>query len=237
MNAAALIRHPVTEYPMAKFADTARKVATFQEAAVRDRPWAPTAADWAAPAWTILRVTPNMARKVAESLNDEGRKAGVGLRCYVPIEKYKPATHWRPRTRPLIPGYVFAEILSDEALDLARENHAVREVMCWDGKPVRVPAIVIGTMIAFEALHMFDRTWKPTYRHGKRGGKASSLIASRWKHGQRVRVLEGPFASFEADIMDVPRDGRIGVLVSIFGRATPVNLGEDEVEAVGEDEN
>jgi transcription antitermination factor NusG len=179
-----------------------------------------------APPWSILRVATPMARKVADALTD------AGVRCYVPVEKYRPPNHWRARTRPLIPGYVFAELLDDDMLDLARENHAVREVMSRDGRAVTIPALAIGTLVAFEALHLFDRTWKPTWRSHKRRGRKASTIQSRWQHGQRVRVLDGSFAGFEGDITSVARPQRIEVLVYIFGRAVPVELGEDEVESL-----
>jgi transcriptional antiterminator NusG len=176
------------------------------------------------PAWMILRVTSNMARKVSEVLTE------AGIRCYVPIEKYRPANHWKAKTRPLIPGYLFAEILNDDHLDLARENHAVREVMCDHERPVQLPSVVIGTMVAMEALHMFDRTWKPVYRTAKGRGKRAVVHQSRWEHGQRVRVIHGPFATFEGTITRIDRNSRLEVLLTIFGRATPISADDSSIE-------
>jgi transcription antitermination factor NusG len=179
--------------------------------------------------WNILRVSPNMERKVRDALSD------AGLTVYVPIEKYRPPNHWRPRTRPLIPGYLFALLPDDDALDTARKNHAVREVMCADGKPVQVPALHIGALVLSEACHAFDRTWRWS---GARKGKGKSKgrrqePISRWKSGERVKVNEGPFAGFEGTIVDVRRQNRMGVLITIFGRVTEAELDDDWLEPAG----
>lgn len=185
--------------------------------------------------WAILCVTPLMERKVAAALGPktEEHPYGKGLTVHVPIEKYRPANHWRPRTRPLIPGYVFADLPNDDAIDTARENYAVRDIMCHDsGVPFRLSANVIGALILFEAWHAFDRTWKPPpFRVQKRGGRKSSFRETKWQHGKRVRIMDGPFAGFLGTIMATPRDQRIEVLTAIFGRQTTIELGEDEVEA------
>lgn len=189
--------------------------------------------------WSILRVTPLMERKVAAALGPKTaeNRHGAGLEVYVPIEKYRPPNHWRPRTRPLIPGYVFAALPDDQALDIARGNQAVREVMCHDGGvPFRVDPLDIGSLMFLEACHVFDRTWKPPpFRVSKRGGRKASFRETRWEHGKRVRIKNGPFAGFLGTVMATPRDRRIEVLTAIFGRQTTIELGDDEVESEQDD--
>jgi transcription antitermination factor NusG len=180
----------------------------------------------APPPWSILRVSPNMERKVRDALSD------AGLTVYVPLEKYRlpRARSWRSRTRPLIPGYIFASLQDDEQLDLARSNHAVRDVMARDGKPLGVPALSIAALILAEASGEFDQTWNaPAPLKDKRRGRRPSKA---WQKGQRVKVTEGPFAGFPAEIMSADRADRIETLVMIFGRATPVTLDEDMLEFV-----
>jgi transcription antitermination factor NusG len=189
-------------------------------------------------AWNILRVAPHMERRVRDTLAD------VGLKVYVPIEKRWPKGYERmskaqklrarPITRPLIPSYIFALLPDDESLDLARGNHAVREVMCFDGKPIRVPARELGGMVLFEACHAFDETWEPPKRKGKKRGKGGK---AKWKAGQRVKVKDGPFAGFFAEVLRAGRDERVVVATRIFGRVSDVELEPDQVEVVGDGED
>lgn len=176
--------------------------------------------------WSILLVAPMMERKVAEALTE------AGLSCHVPLERYRPANHWRVRTRPLLPGYVFAELRNDDELDLARANHAVREVMCRDGAPIPVPRLLIGTMVLFEAWRAFDRTYKPR-RPGRirsvRRGKRVVEIETVFEVGEAVRVTDGAFSGFDGTVTR-EHDNRIEVLVSIFGRAVRTDLALDAVE-------
>lgn len=180
--------------------------------------------------WNILCVAPGMERKVAAALGPktEENRHGAGLQVYVPIERYRPATTWRSRTRPLMPGYVLALLRDDDELDLARKNHAVREVMCREGRPVRLSALDVGSLILFEAWGMFDRTWEspaPSIRGQRK-------LRHKWERGQRVRVTDGPFAGFPAEIQKAERADRMEVFVTLFGRVTPVTLDEEMIESL-----
>lgn len=184
----------------------------------------------APPAWSILRVTPNMERKVAAALGPatEENPHGAGLSVYVPLERYRPATTWRSRQRPLIPGYIFAELKDDYDLDLARANHAVRDVMSRDGKPIRLPAIWVGSLILAEACGEFDQTWNaPAPR--KRGSRKTRW---EWEKGEVARVTDGPFAGFNATIEKADRADRMKVFVDLFGRVNPVTLDEEMLEKI-----
>lgn len=188
--------------------------------------------------WSILVVTPNMERKVAQTLTE------LKLTVYVPIETYRPRpvnvarAHrpWRPRTRPLIPGYLFADLTRDQHLDMARANHAVRRIMCREANPIHIDSEDMRKIILDEAAGAFDFSKRPSgARRGRRRGKrGSGSEPSRWKSGQRVKVTEGPFAGFLAEVVRAERADRIEVFVTIFGRVTPVELDEDWLEGGGE---
>lgn len=183
-------------------------------------------ADQPSASWSILRVTPQMVRRVSESLTE------AGLTVYAPMERYRPANHWRTKTRPLFSGYLFADLPDDLALDLARANHAVRDVMSRESTIIRLPALVIGTMILLEAWHVFDQTWKPPLPMRKnRRGRKPTMRPTRWEHGQRVRVRSGPFEGHLGDIMRTDRGDRIGVMLMIFGRPTPIEVDDSGLEA------
>jgi transcription antitermination factor NusG len=190
--------------------------------------------------WSILLITPNMERRVAETLTE------ARLTVYVPIETYRPKpvnvarAHrpWRPRTRPLIPGYLFADLTDDRHLDIARANHAVRRIMCREGVPITIGAEDMRKIILDEAEGAFDFAKRASGaskgRHrGKRGKRGAGAEPSRWKSGHRVKVAEGPFAGFIGTIIKADRMDRIEVLVSIFGRQTPVEMDEGDIEGEG----
>jgi transcription antitermination factor NusG len=182
--------------------------------------------------WSILQVDPCAERKVAAALGPKTEETphGAGLTVYVPLEKYRPKRTWKSRTRPLIPGYILALLRTDEELDTARAHPAVRKIMCRDGVPLKVPAICIGSLILFEACGEFDQTWNSVPERDKSRGRRPTRRA--WEKGEVAKVVEGPFASFPAEIVNAERADRIEVMVMIFGRATPVQLDEEMLEAV-----
>jgi transcription antitermination factor NusG len=175
--------------------------------------------------WSVLRVKPNMERKVTEVLTE------AGLSVYHPRERYRPARTWRSRTRPLMPGYLFFDLADDDALDTARANHAVIDVMCKDGKPLKVPAIEVGLMVLAEWAGAFDTTWTspPPLRDKRRGRRPPRR---KWKQGEAARVTDGPLAGFLAQIKSADRADRIEAFVTIFGRVTEVTMDEEMLEAM-----
>jgi transcription antitermination factor NusG len=209
----------LSEKPPAMLVEWIKRLERFLDRAARPRPW------------SILRVSPGMERKVRDALGPKTRETphGAGLSVYVPIEKYRPARTWKSRTRPLIPGYIFAELRDDDDLDLARANHAVRDVMARDGKPVRVDALCIGSMILAEAMGAFDSTWNAP-RPGHPPGTPAARAKRKWEKGECARVTEGPFAGFIALIIAADRADRIETLVTIFGRVTALELDETMLE-------
>lgn len=189
--------------------------------------------------WSILITDPRMVRKVVESLSDQGVSA------YAPMEvferkvstrrAYQPGTRWVRTARPLLGAYVFALLDTDEALDTARGNKAVREVMCRDGRPVRIPALVVGSLALLEGLHTFDETWTPPKlkrKTVKRGGRRRKYREQPFEANEGLKITAGPFEGFTGLFLRAAREDRITVLVTLFGRVSEVEVGANDVEQV-----
>lgn len=120
----------------------------------------------------------------------------------------------RTTTRKFFPGYMFVQMVLDD-----RTFHLVKNTPKITGflggtKPTPVPPEQISGV-------------QSSVTEGKRPAKAKVVF----EVGDTVRVVDGPFANFSATVEDVkPEKQKVKVLVSIFGRATPVELDFNQVE-------
>lgn len=168
--------------------------------------------------WRILKVTPRQERWTAEHLRDD-----KGIEAYCPVEAWSVFRNKRRlrRTRPLLPGYIFANIRDDDAHHEAMSLRPVREV--WR----KAPALFIGSLVLLEADFQFDATWR------------RPKPAGRYKHahqlGDAVRVTDGPFEGFNGTVTKVRGSKRLEVLLTIFGRATNVVVEDDALEGLDVD--
>lgn len=175
--------------------------------------------------WVLLRVTPRQERFVAKTLTEKG------VIAYVPIEviqidkTVRKVKRKHTRERPLIPGYVFALLPDDDALDIARDIRPVLQIMCdGQGNPRKFPLLELGSLILAEAFHDFDDTWEPPKLKGQR-------YSHRWVKGERVKIAHGPFAGFEGEVTHVDRKDRIRVAIAIFGRFSETNVESADIRA------
>ena len=143
----------------------------------------------------------------------------LGLTGYVPqhVTWARHARRRAERKRPLIAGYVFAHLPTDEALQAALSIRGVVDVIRGqEGRPQHVAPLSLGALILAEACHLFDETWAPPPVKGWR-------YAYRWKKGDRVRIEDGgAFDGFDAQVERGRGRGRMEVLVMLFGRSTEV---------------
>jgi transcription termination/antitermination protein NusG len=120
----------------------------------------------------------------------------------------------RTTTRKFFPGYMFVQMVLDD-----RTFHLVKNTPKITGflggmKPTPVPEREITGV-------------QTSVVEGKRPQKQKVVF----EVGDTVRVIEGPFANFSATVEEVkPEKQKVKVLVSIFGRATPVELDFNQVE-------
>ena len=178
--------------------------------------------------WYVLRVASNKEEQVREALERkvkiEGLQDTIG-RILVPTDR-RP----RPRTRPsekkfverkLYPGYVFIEMelsedgkIGEKPWFLIKETSGVGDFISMDGKP--------SAMTQTDVEKMLMQVERP---------EEGSTLSVEFKKGEQVKIKEGPFEEFEGAVDEVQADkGTVRVIVTIFGRATPVELHYWQVE-------
>ncbi len=120
----------------------------------------------------------------------------------------------RTTTRKFFPGYMFVQmVMEDRTFHLVKNTPKITGFL-GGTKPTPVPEKQITGLQA-------------NITEGKQKPRAKITF----EVGDNVRVVEGPFANFSASVEEVKQDKqKVKVLVSIFGRATPVELDFTQVE-------
>ncbi|TPF77257.1 antitermination protein NusG [Bifidobacterium sp. UTCIF-3] len=182
--------------------------------------------------WYVLHTYSGYEKRV--KTNIESRVASFGMedqifQVEVPMEEVEKHTEKGKKviTRVRVPGYVLIRMWPDEnARRIVRETEGVTGFVgpTKDPAPLSRKEVVqmMAPMIASEALKAAGD--KPAAAK-KRKVEVSYAV------GDQVTVTDGPFSTMEAVVSDVePTTQKLTVLVSIFGRDTPVELGFHQVK-------
>ncbi|MDQ0326905.1 transcriptional antiterminator NusG [Rhodopseudomonas julia] len=170
--------------------------------------------------WYIVHAYSNFENKVAESIREKAEAAGLDHlidEILVPKEKVVEVRRGRKvdAERKFFPGYVLVKMdMTDEAFHLIKNTPKVTGFLGTDNKPTPIPDSEAERIMA-QVQEGVDRP-KPSVN---------------FEIGERIRVADGPFASFEGNVEEVDEErARVKVAVSIFGRSTPVELEYGQVE-------
>lgn len=170
--------------------------------------------------WYIVHAYSNFERKVAESIRERAQAAGVSElfdEILVPTEKVVEVRRGRKvdAERKFFPGYVLVKMtMTDEAYHLIKNTPKVTGFLGADLKPVPISEA--------EAQHILQQVQE---------GVERPKPSISFEVGEQVRVADGPFASFNGMVEEIDEErARLKVAVSIFGRATPVELEYGQVE-------
>ena len=171
--------------------------------------------------WYAVHAYSNFERKVAELIREQAKQRGLSPlfeEILVPTEKVVEVRRGRkvPAERKFFPGYVLVKMeMTDEAYHLIKNTPKVTGFLGSDNKPMPLPEA--------EAQRIIHQV-----QEGIEGGPKPSVS---FEVGEQVRVSDGPFASFNGTVEEVDEArSRLKVAVSIFGRATPVELEFTQVE-------
>jgi transcriptional antiterminator NusG len=170
--------------------------------------------------WYIVHAYSNFEKKVAESIKERAKAAGLDHlfeEVLVPAEEVVEVRRGRKihAERKLFPSYVMVKMeMTDPAFLLIKNTPKVTGFLGSENK-----AVPISDDEAMRILHQV--------KEGVERPKPSVTF----EIGEKVRVSDGPFASFEGHVEEVDEiRARVKVGVSIFGRPTPVELEFGQVE-------
>ncbi len=171
--------------------------------------------------WFVLHTLTGQEEKVRVSLQramEEGKTVDIG-QVLVPMEKVSEVKAGKKKIseRRVFPGYVLVQMaLTDESWYLIRNTPGVAGFVGSGVRPVPLREEEVSQILQASQ----EKMEKPTPK----------VIFER---GEAVRITEGPFNNFNGAVEEVnPEKGKLKVMVTIFGRATPVELEYWQVEKV-----
>ena len=169
--------------------------------------------------WYIVHAYSNFEKKVAEDIQAKAAQKGLsGLieQIVVPTEKVVEVRRGRKvdAERKFFPGYVLVQAtLTDAVFSLIKNTPRVTGFL-GDSKPVPVSQKEVDQIL-----------------NQVQDGAERPKTSVTFEIGESVRVSDGPFASFNGIVQEVDEErARLKVEVSIFGRATPVDLEYGQVD-------
>lgn len=179
--------------------------------------------------WYILKVQVNREKSICEALMRRVKQAGMDSffgDILVPTEDVREFTKsgkQRIVKRKLYPGYIVVRMaINDDTWFLVRETPGIGDFTGAVGKPASLTQQEIDRIIA-------------TTRPPEDDEEAEETIKTSIRHkvGDRVRVKEGYFQNYEGEVSKIDeRNGRIEVMINIFGRPNPVELDHWQVEDI-----
>ena len=172
--------------------------------------------------WYVIHVYSGFEKKVATAVREQAEQKGLGERfeeILVPTEEVVEVKRGAKVSseRKFFPGYVLIKMdLDDETWHLVKNTAKVTGFLGGRGRPSP-----IGEAEAARIMRQVQE------------GIERPKPSITFEIGEQVRVSDGPFTSFNGVVEEVDEEkSRIKVAVSIFGRATPVELEYSQVEKV-----
>ncbi|HEV2303026.1 MAG TPA: transcription termination/antitermination protein NusG [Stellaceae bacterium] len=172
--------------------------------------------------WYVVHVYSGFENKVASAIREQAEQKGLSDRfeeILVPTEKVVEVKRGAKvnAEHKFFPGYVLIKMdLNDETWHLVKNTAKVTGFLGGRGRPSPISEAE-ASRIMRQVQEGIDRP-KPSIT---------------FEVGEQVRVCDGPFTSFNGLVEEVDEErARVKVAVSIFGRATPVELEYSQVEKV-----
>jgi transcriptional antiterminator NusG len=172
--------------------------------------------------WYILHAYSGFERKVKESIQSRVEAFGLGDkvgRVMIPTEPVTEIFNGKKRTieRVFLPGYVLVEMeLDNHMWHVLKDTPKVTGFLGTGDKPVALTEEEVGSLL-FRSENSND---KPR-------------LKIKFEKNEQVRITDGPFANFNGVVDEINEDREtMKVMVTIFGRSTPVELEFGKVEKI-----
>jgi transcriptional antiterminator NusG len=169
--------------------------------------------------WYVIHTYSGFEGRVKSSIEERAKSTGMDKkisRVLVPTEEVIEIKEGKKRvaTKKFFPGYVLVEMeLDDDTLQFIKETPKVTGFL-GGARPSPLSEPEVATL-----LHQIDV------------GTVQTRAKAQLEKGDSVRIIDGPFIGFNGMVDEVNVDQqKVKVLVSIFGRSTPVELGFLQVE-------
>ena len=172
--------------------------------------------------WYILHAYSGFERKVRESI--ESRVQAFGLKdrvgkVMIPMEPVTEIINGKKRTveRVFLPGYVLVEMdLDNELWHVLKDTPKVTGFLGTGDKPVALSEEEVSSILFRSET-----------------AKEKPRLKIKFEKGEQVRITDGPFANFNGVVDEINEDREtLKVMVTIFGRSTPVELEFGKVEKI-----
>jgi transcription termination/antitermination protein NusG len=172
--------------------------------------------------WYIIHAYSGFENKVRDAILADATRLGLDAlvdSVEVPTETITEVRRGKKvqAERKFFPGYVLAKLsMNDDVYHLIKNQPKVTGFLGSSGKPQAITDA--------EAARILNTK-------EEQAAQTKTKITVDYEIGDSVKVLEGPFASFNGTVEDLDFDkSKVKVSVSIFGRATPVELDFEQVE-------
>ncbi len=172
--------------------------------------------------WYVVQTYSGFEMRVKISLEERIRSHGYSQKfgkIVVPQETVEEVVKGTKKTskRKFFPGYILVQVdLDDDACHLVKETPKVSGFIGDSRKP--------SPLSEAEVKSLMDQI---------EGGAKRPRSNKTFEEGDAVKVTDGPFADFNGTVDEVrPDKGKLRVLISIFGRNTPVELDYVQVEKI-----
>jgi transcriptional antiterminator NusG len=172
--------------------------------------------------WYIVNTLSGFEHKVAKLIRENAEKKGIGSKfdeIIVPVENVSEIKKGKKVTveKKIFPGYVLIKMLLDDASwNLVKNTPRVAGFLGGSGRP-----LPISEKEVMRVLQQVEE------------GSVAKEVEIAFDVNEQVKITDGPFETFTGVVEEVDHvKKKMKVLVSIFGRATPVELEFNQVEKI-----